>query len=228
RSHLHHAPETRLGHAVDRSGRLQATGRRARRDRPVHALPRLPDVCARGHPDAGISDVRRRRLSPVRRRQHHGGGHRAVVLLARAWVLAFAIAPPFLSETGAIVAALATACFPPFPYFGALVVTELWATFLLTASLWMTLRARATTSLWRALIAGFLVAATALTRPAFILLPFALFGMAMLVDRFRTWKLWLAAIVMMGLSVAPWFAYNYTYLGRFTLSPAGGVGRAIW
>ena len=143
-------------------------------------------------------------------------------------VLVFAIARPLLSETGAIGAALATACFPPLPYFGALVVTELWATFLLTASLWMTLRARATNSLLRALVAGFLVAATALTRPAFILLPFALFGMAMLVDRFRTWKLWLAAIGMMGLSVAPWFAYNYTYLGRFTLSPAGGVGRAIW
>jgi 4-amino-4-deoxy-L-arabinose transferase-like glycosyltransferase len=143
-------------------------------------------------------------------------------------LLVFAIARSIVSETGAIVAALATACFPPLPYFGALVVTELWATFLLTASLWMTLRARASNSIWRAMMAGLLVAATALTRPAFILLPFALFGMAMLVDRFRTWKLWLAAMVIMGLSVAPWFAYNYTYIGRLTLSPAGGIGRAIW
>ena len=26
----------------------------------------------------------------------------------------------------------------------------------------------------------------------------------------------------------PWFTYNYVTLGRFTLSPAGGVGRGLW
>ena len=26
----------------------------------------------------------------------------------------------------------------------------------------------------------------------------------------------------------PWFTYNYVYLGRFTLSPAGGIGRGLW
>ena len=28
--------------------------------------------------------------------------------------------------------------------------------------------------------------------------------------------------------MVPWFTYNYVYLGRFTLSPAGGVGRGLW
>ncbi|MGH9387493.1 MAG: ArnT family glycosyltransferase, partial [Vicinamibacterales bacterium] len=143
-------------------------------------------------------------------------------------LLVFATARQLLSEKGALVAALATACFSPFPYFGALVVTELWATFLLTAAVWMTFRARASNSVWRAIIAGLLVAATSLTRPVFILFPVALFGMAAIVDRFRHWKLWVIATAMAGLGVLPWFAYNYTYLGRFTLSPAGGVGRAMW
>ncbi len=28
--------------------------------------------------------------------------------------------------------------------------------------------------------------------------------------------------------MVPWFTYNYVYLGRFTLSPAGGIGRGLW
>jgi hypothetical protein len=150
------------------------------------------------------------------------------VVFAALCLLVFAIARPLLSETGAFVAALATACFPPLPYFGALVVTELWTTFLLTATLWVTFRARASNSIGLAAIAGLLVAATALTRPVFILLPLALFGMAAIVDRLRDWKLWLVAMAVSGLAVAPWFAYNYVYVGRITLSPAGGIGRATW
>jgi 4-amino-4-deoxy-L-arabinose transferase-like glycosyltransferase len=150
------------------------------------------------------------------------------LVFAALCLLVYATARHVLPETGAMAAALATACFPPLPYFGALVVTELWATFLLTAALWMTFVARRSNRVWHAIIAGVLVAATALTRPVFILLPFALFGVAAIVDRFRHWKLWLVAFAMTGLGVLPWFAYNYTYLGRFTLSPAGGIGRAMW
>jgi hypothetical protein len=28
--------------------------------------------------------------------------------------------------------------------------------------------------------------------------------------------------------MVPWFTYNYVYLGRLTLSPAGGIGRGLW
>jgi hypothetical protein len=30
------------------------------------------------------------------------------------------------------------------------------------------------------------------------------------------------------LCLAPWFAYNYNYFGRVTISPANGLGRAFW
>jgi hypothetical protein len=30
------------------------------------------------------------------------------------------------------------------------------------------------------------------------------------------------------IAMLPWFTYNYLTLGRFTLSPAGGVGRGLW
>ena len=33
---------------------------------------------------------------------------------------------------------------------------------------------------------------------------------------------------MAAIALAPWFTYNYIYLGRVTLSPAGGVGRGLW
>ena len=29
-------------------------------------------------------------------------------------------------------------------------------------------------------------------------------------------------------TMLPWFTYNYMTLGRFTLSPAGGIGRGLW
>jgi hypothetical protein len=35
-------------------------------------------------------------------------------------------------------------------------------------------------------------------------------------------------LVMSGLTLLPWFVYNYATLGVLTMSPAGGVGRGIW
>ena len=39
---------------------------------------------------------------------------------------------------------------------------------------------------------------------------------------------WAALLAAFAVSMLPWFTYNYVTLGRFTLSPAGGVGRGIW
>ena len=39
---------------------------------------------------------------------------------------------------------------------------------------------------------------------------------------------WATLAVVGGLTLVPWLTYNYVYLGRFTLSPAGGVGRGLW
>jgi hypothetical protein len=70
-------------------------------------------------------------------------------------------------------------------------------------------------------------------RPAFFLLPFGLaVAMPMLVrsERGRTRRVaqWAALALAAAITMAPWFAYNYVYLGRVTLSPAGGIGRGLW
>jgi 4-amino-4-deoxy-L-arabinose transferase-like glycosyltransferase len=112
-------------------------------------------------------------------------------------------------------------------------LTELWTTFVLVASM---------VALWRAIdtrragwfgLAGFLLAYTALSRPVFILLaPFlAALGMVALFDavdwrrQLASWALLIA--VFMG-TVLPWFVYNYRHFGTVTISPAGGIGRPIW
>src|SRR5204863_133199 len=56
-------------------------------------------------------------------------------------LLTYAIAVRVSSERTAIVAALATALFAPIPYFGALVMTEVWTTLLFTLAVWLTFRA---------------------------------------------------------------------------------------
>src|SRR6266496_3573759 len=52
-------------------------------------------------------------------------------------LLVFAIARRVTSESVAATAALATALFPPIPYFGALIMTEVWTTLLFAASVWL-------------------------------------------------------------------------------------------
>ena len=82
-------------------------------------------------------------------------------------------------------------------------------------------------------IAGLLFGCTTLVRPAFVLLPFGLaLGLPILVPAERRTgqrlACWATLAVVGGLTLMPWLTYNYLYLGRFTLSPAGGVGRGLW
>jgi hypothetical protein len=81
-------------------------------------------------------------------------------------------------------------------------------------------------------LAGALLSATTLVRPAFVLLPFFLaIGMPILVRSERSARAlsgWAVLGVIAALTLVPWFSYNYVYLGRFVLSPAGGVGRGMW
>ena len=53
---------------------------------------------------------------------------------------------PAVTERLAIAAAAATALFPPIPYFGALVMTEVWTTALFTLSMWAVLARTAGTA----------------------------------------------------------------------------------
>jgi Dolichyl-phosphate-mannose-protein mannosyltransferase len=156
------------------------------------------------------------------------------VLFVLICLLAYAIAREFVSESLAIAAAAATALFPPIPYFGALVMTEVWTTALFTLSMWAAVRAYrrdlAAPFAWL----GFLLGITTLSRPVFILFPFALAGIGLIVLpalRVRPRpgvSRWGLMIAVFAVTMLPWFMYNYVTLGRLTLSPAGGIGRGLW
>jgi hypothetical protein len=78
--------------------------------------------------------------------------------------------------------------------------------------------------------AGVAFACTALTRPVFVLLPFALVSVGLLgawSDRRRAGR-WLVMGAAAVVALAPWFGYTHHYFHKFTISPAGGIGRATW
>jgi 4-amino-4-deoxy-L-arabinose transferase-like glycosyltransferase len=139
-----------------------------------------------------------------------------------------------VSERVAIAASAAVALFPPIPYFGALVMTEVWTTTLFTLAMWTAVRATREPSSRLQAALGFLIAAATLSRPVFVLFPVALAAVwLVLFPLFRVRPRPSAAhaalmLAVFGLTMLPWFAYNYTTLGRFTLSPAGGIGRGLW
>src|SRR5580704_1722897 len=108
-----------------------------------------------------------------------GAGHVGVALaqiglFVAICLLVFDISRGVTSEGTAANAALVTALFPPIPYFGALIMTEVWTTFLFTAAMALAMRGlgRCRPGTFAAL--GFALALTALSRPAFVLFPIAL------------------------------------------------------
>jgi hypothetical protein len=168
------------------------------------------------------------------------GVHQLPVALAQTVVFVlicvavYATARRVAPEPVAVAAAVVTALFPPIPYFGALVMTEVLTTLLFTLSMWLALSALADRGLPRFAWLGVLIALTTLCRPVFVLFPFALAAVGLVVfpllgirdrPRFSQWAVMIAAFA---LTMAPWFTYNYVTLGRFTLSPAGGIGRGLW
>lgn len=158
----------------------------------------------------------------------------SAVAIAQAFVfvgiclMAFHLGCYVMDEKFALAGAGLTAAFSPIPFFGALVLTEVWTTFLFTATMAATLAARASGRYGFAIAAGILAASTALTRPVFVLVPLGLFGLMAILDRLSQWRLWAAALIAAALCLAPWFAYNYVYFDRITVSPANGLGRAFW
>jgi hypothetical protein len=149
-------------------------------------------------------------------------------------LVVFAIGRQIAGPRLGIAAATVTALFPTLPYFAALVLTEVWTTLMLTLTMWLLVRAvhEQRPGLFAAF--GVLAAATALSRPAFVLfLPgivvmalalFPLIGWAARPARSR----WILALAVYAVAMLPWFTYNYVTMNRFTVSPAGGVGRTIW
>jgi 4-amino-4-deoxy-L-arabinose transferase-like glycosyltransferase len=167
------------------------------------------------------------------------GEHTMPVAIAQAVVFAviccivFAITRRVAGERAATVAAFMTALFPPLPYYGALVLTQVWTTFVMVLAMLACLRAVTRDRFGDFILAGVLFSATTIVRPAFVLLPLGLaIAMPLLVpsERARGRRLaqWGALALAAAITLTPWFTYNYVYLGRFTLSPAGGVGRGLW
>ena len=126
-----------------------------------------------------------------------------------------------------------TALYSPLPYFGSLILTELWTAFMATAAILVCLRAVQRGRLRDYVLAGALFSATTLVRPAFVLMPF-FFAIAvpMLVrsaaNAAPRSKAGRRSSIAAALALMPWFAYNYVNLGQITLSPAGGIGRGLW
>jgi 4-amino-4-deoxy-L-arabinose transferase-like glycosyltransferase len=167
-----------------------------------------------------------------------GVGNDMAVAIAQAFVFAaicwmvFHVARRAAGDRSAIVAAAMTALYSPLPYFGSLIVTELWTAFMATAAVLVCLRATQQGRLRDYVIAGALFTATTMVRPAFVLMPF-FFAIAVpiLVKRQRTRAAlqgWGALVLTAAIGMVPWLTYNYVNLGQITLSPAGGVGRGLW
>src|SRR5262249_9759979 len=165
-----------------------------------------------------------------------GESHAAVaaaqsLLFVAICLMVMAIVAPLAGAEAAFIAGLVTAAYSPFPYFGALVLTELPTACLLTLACWRTLAAMRIDTLRNFAIAGAAYALVALTRPGFVLLPVAGAGCAWLCwvhARPAALARWAVLLVAFAVVLAPWLTYNYVYLHRLTMSPAGGVGRAMW
>jgi len=167
-----------------------------------------------------------------------GVGNNTAVAVAQAGVfvaiclLVFVLARRAAGDRAALVAAGLTALYPPLPYFGGLVLTELWTALVATAAMVVGLRAAQQGRLRDFALAGVLFSVTTLVRPAFVLMPFffaiavpALVRSQRLGPRLKGWAV---LALTASITLLPWFTYNYVNLGQFTLSPAGGVGRGLW
>jgi 4-amino-4-deoxy-L-arabinose transferase-like glycosyltransferase len=147
-------------------------------------------------------------------------------------LIVYGIGRRVANERAATIAAFLTALFPPLPYYGALVLTEVWTTFMMVLAFLICLRAMQRDRRRDFILAGVLFSATTIVRPAFFLLPFGLaIAMPILIRTERSGRRlthWAAFAVAAALTMVPWFTYNYVYLGRLTLSPAGGIGRGLW
>jgi hypothetical protein len=129
-------------------------------------------------------------------------------------------------------AAALTAVYSPLPYFAALVLSELWTTFAVTAAMLVTWKALESRRLAWFALAGVVYGYSALSRPVFVLLaPFVAGAGVLLFARKHNWKSeilnWVVVGVTLLLTLAPWLAYNYRHFGIIDITPVG-LGRPIF
>lgn len=166
-----------------------------------------------------------------------GESHTAVaagqaVLFAIMTLVVYAMTARLATTRVALAAAWFTALFPPIPYYGALVLTEILCTFFVTLGMWTAVRAIQDRRPLDYILTGIFIGLATLTHPRFAMLPLALAACVALVAlRQRKWRAilpWGWTLAVFALVLAPWLAYNVIYVHRLTLSPAGGLGRATW
>jgi 4-amino-4-deoxy-L-arabinose transferase-like glycosyltransferase len=163
-----------------------------------------------------------------------GEGHLPVAI-AQAFVFAalclivYETARRVAGDRTALAAGLVTALYPTFPYFGALTLTELFTTFVVTLGVYLWLRALDDGGRW-AIAAGGVLGWAALTRPTFQYMSIALAGAAWIIAprtaaaRRRT----IVVLATVAVVIAPWLLYNYVHFQTLTFTPAGGIGRGLF
>jgi 4-amino-4-deoxy-L-arabinose transferase-like glycosyltransferase len=166
-----------------------------------------------------------------------GESHAAVaagqaLLFALMTLVVYAMTARLATQRVALAAAAFTALFPPIPYYGALVLTEVLCTFFITLGIWSAVRAVQDGRAGDYVLTGVWIGLATLTRPSFAMFPFAIAGMILLASiPSRDWRRLVPCVWMIAafaIVLAPWIAYNAIYVHRFTISPAGGIGRATW
>ena len=166
------------------------------------------------------------------------GEHHASVAVVQALIFAlltlvvFALGSRLASQRVALAGAFFTALFPAIPYYGALVLTEVWCTFLVTLGMWTAVCAVQDRRTSQYVLTGILFGLATLTRPTFALFPVALVGCIAVAALWqgewrRVWP-WAWTLAAFAVALSPWLAYNVRHVHRLTISPAGGIGRATW
>jgi 4-amino-4-deoxy-L-arabinose transferase-like glycosyltransferase len=143
------------------------------------------------------------------------------LLVAGLVVVASALARR-LGSRAATAAAFATALFLPFPYYGALALSDLPGAALFGLGLLLWIRAVDRRSARLALAAGALFGWAALIRGALVLAPLALAAVALLRDR-GLLRVAASALVAAAVVFAPYVAYSETQFGRASGGTTGLV-----
>src|SRR5262245_59454736 len=123
-----------------------------------------------------------------------GESHAAVaagqaVLFALMTLIIYAMTARLASTRVALAAALFTALFPPIPYYGALVLTDVLCTCFVTLGMWMAIRAVQDRRPRDYALTGFILGLATLTHPRFVMLPIAIAGLVGLASiGQRNWK----------------------------------------